>query len=175
MTNLTIDPWPPQVLPQVLHAPPYDFGAILIGCAFLSILVGSVIGKLAGGVLSDRTVTFFARRAARKGDGIERREPEYRLYAMILPVLLMLPALVLFGVGWAQRMSWWVPIVFGTGLYYISNEGVAFDCLQQLRTRRLTVPSPFAPTGRNSLYRADIRCRGRRASSSVVCTAVQLL
>lgn len=95
-----------QVLPQVLHSPPYEFGAILIGCAFLAILVGSVLGKLAGGVLSDHTVTYFARRAARNGDGIERREPEYRLYAMIFPVLLMLPGLILFGVGWAQRMSW---------------------------------------------------------------------
>ncbi|PWN24554.1 MFS general substrate transporter [Jaminaea rosea] len=109
------------ILPQVLHAPAYDFGPILIGCAFLAILVGSVIGKICGGIISDRTVTFLATRNG--ADGVRR--PEYRLWALLLPTLILLPAMILFGYGWADRMAWWVSIVFGAGLYYIGNVAVS--------------------------------------------------
>lgn len=102
------------VLPQVLGSPTYGFTRMLVGCCYIAILVGSVIGKFYGGYGSDWCVTFFTKR---KGDGV--RVPEYRLWNMILPAIIMLPALIVFGYGFGQRMAWWVPVIFGAGLYYI--------------------------------------------------------
>lgn len=107
------------ITPQVLHGEPYNFSAIKVGCAFLAIVVGSTLGKIYGGVGSDWTVTYFAKRSS---TGI--REPEYRLWNMIFPTLLLLTGLVIFGYGFGNRMSWWVPVVFGSGIFYIGLVGV---------------------------------------------------
>ncbi|CAO1624616.1 unnamed protein product [Parajaminaea phylloscopi] len=107
------------IMPQTLAAPPYNFNSVKVGCAFLAIVVGSVLGKIYGGIGSDWTVTYFARR---KGDGI--RQPEYRLWNMVFPALLLLIGLTIFGYGLGDRMSWWVPIVFGAGIHYIGLVGV---------------------------------------------------
>lgn len=81
-------------------------------------LVGALIGKLYGGVGSDWTVSYFARR---NGTG---REPEYRCWNMIPPTVLLIVGTVVFGYGLGERQDWWVPIIFGVGTYYAAMVGV---------------------------------------------------
>lgn len=106
------------VLPQMLPRPPYDFTSILVGCAFLPALVGALIGKLYGGYGSDWTVTYFSRRNG------TAREPEYRCWNMVPTTLLLLVGMVVFGYGLGNRQDWWVPVIFGVGIYYAAMVGV---------------------------------------------------
>lgn len=100
------------LIPQIMAQPPYAFTTMEVACCFLPALVGSVIGKVYGGVGSDWTVSYFARKNA---DG---RQPEYRLWNMIPPTVLLLIGMLVFGFGAGGLMSWWVFIVFGVGIFY---------------------------------------------------------
>lgn len=106
------------LLPQIVAEPPYNFAAVPIGASFMPAVVGSFIGKAYGGIGSDMTVTFFARR---NGDG---RQPEYRCWNMIPPTLLLPAGLLLYGYGFGNTDAWWVGDVLGIGIYYAGLVGV---------------------------------------------------
>lgn len=100
------------VLPQMLPRPPYGFSTISVGLAFLPALVGAVLGKFYGGVGSDWTVSYFARKYQ------TGREPEYRLWNMIPMIVLHVVGCVIFGWGLGNYEKWWVAVIFGIGIYY---------------------------------------------------------
>ncbi|KAI8713848.1 hypothetical protein NCS52_01230600 [Fusarium sp. LHS14.1] len=83
--------------------PPYNFAPNEIGLMNLSKLVGSSIGTLIVGPLSDTLIL----RLARRNDGIY--EPETRLWSLV-PFLPLIPAgALLFGLGLHNGLPW--PII----------------------------------------------------------------
>lgn len=104
------------VVPQIYETPVahggYGFSGEMIGVTFMANFIGSLIGKFAGGILADKTVTFVANRRG----GV--REPEYRLWAMI-PCLILLPAgLLTFGICIDKHTHWIGPLI-GVAVYYV--------------------------------------------------------
>lgn len=77
--------------PAIFGAPPYNFDAAGIGLLALPGFIGSVFGVIYGGLLSDWSILFFARR----NNGIY--EPEMRLYLSAVPVLLEPAGIWLYG------------------------------------------------------------------------------
>lgn len=99
------------VLPQVLSAPPYSFATIPLGCAFLALVPGSIIGMYFGGYFADKTVAVIEKR---KGS----RTPEDRWWALIpmLPVSLL--SLTVFGASIEYKWHWIVMLVFGSVYFF---------------------------------------------------------
>jgi MFS family permease len=64
------------VFPQKFEAAPYDIETIPLGAMFLAFGVGGLLGKWSGGIVGDKTVSYFERR---KGN----RQPEHRLWALV--------------------------------------------------------------------------------------------
>lgn len=64
------------VMPQKFEKPPYNFSEIPLGAAFLAYGVGGVLGKWSGGIVGDKTVTYFERKRG-------NRQPEHRLWALV--------------------------------------------------------------------------------------------
>jgi len=81
----------------------YGFAPWQSGLCFISGLIGSLIGILGGGHISDLTANFLT---ARNG-GI--REPEMRLPAMTIGLVAAPLSLVLYGVGIDNHLHWMVP------------------------------------------------------------------
>jgi multidrug resistance protein len=88
----------------------YEFGSGAVGLTYLGIGVGSMIGLVGVGAVSDRIL--------RKKSANGKMKPEYRLLPMIICSPLM--ALGLFWYGWSakERVFWLVPIV-GTSVFGI--------------------------------------------------------
>ncbi|RMZ82503.1 hypothetical protein DV737_g1993, partial [Chaetothyriales sp. CBS 132003] len=79
-----------------LILPPYNFTAVSIGLMNLPPFIGSCLGFFVGGIMSDRSILWLARR----NRGIY--EPEMRLW-LALPSALLLPAgILMFGFGLAH-------------------------------------------------------------------------
>lgn len=104
------------VSPQVFPRPPWHFTNVQVGLAFIAAAVGALIGKFAGGYVSDWTVDFFVRRS-----GSNARIPEYRLWALLPHVVLLTLGLLLYGIGYNNKLGWPVEVVGGIGVYYVSN------------------------------------------------------
>lgn len=81
----------------------YGFAAWQSGLCFISGIIGSLIGILGGGYVSDLTANFFTTR----NGGI--REPEMRLPAITLGLITAPLSLVLYGVGIDNHLHWMVP------------------------------------------------------------------
>jgi len=75
--------------------PPYNFGDVGIGLLNLPAFIGTLIGFVWGGPLSDWSIVWFTK----KNNGIY--EPEMRLYLATLPALLGPVGLFLYGYGTA--------------------------------------------------------------------------
>lgn len=82
----------------IFSAPPYNFDTAGVGYMSLGPFLGNVVGAVYAAVLSDWSV----KRLARRNGGYF--EPEFRLYLLLLPSLLMGGGLVMFGVT-ADRVS----------------------------------------------------------------------
>lgn len=87
----------------------YGFAAWQSGLCWVSGIIGSIIGIVGGGYISDLTANFFTTR----NGGI--REPEMRLPAMALGLIAAPLSLVLYGVGLNNHLHWIVPTL-GIGL-----------------------------------------------------------
>ncbi|GLA19145.1 hypothetical protein AnigIFM62618_006808 [Aspergillus niger] len=87
----------------------YGFEAWQSGLCFVSSLIGSLIGIMCGGHLSDWTADWFTRR----NGGI--REPEMRLPAIAIGGVCAPVSLILYGVGIQNECHWIVPVL-GLGL-----------------------------------------------------------
>lgn len=115
-------------VPELLQAK-FDLNAEELGLQFLSIVIGSLIGELLGGTLSDRWMT---RR--------QRPEPEFRLWLSYFGFAFTIIGAIVFLVC-AQTSAtgeWSVTPVIGTAIAAIGNQLVttvlityAVDCYPQ--------------------------------------------
>ena len=85
---------------QNFAAPPYNFSAQSVGFTNFALLIGSFIGLLTNGRLSD----WIAARATKKNGGI--REPEMRLPTLIPYVLIMLLGNFVVAFGYQHKWDW---------------------------------------------------------------------
>lgn len=103
------------VLSSWMALPPYNFNASSIGLMSLPAFIGTTLGTLIAGPMSDWWILY----CSRKNKGIY--EPEMRLWVMI-PFIPFVPAgAFMFGFGLADGSSWLL-IAFG---YAICNFGTA--------------------------------------------------
>ncbi|KAF2968839.1 hypothetical protein GQX73_g4744 [Xylaria multiplex] len=93
----------------VAYSNTYDFQPWQVGLAFISAILGSLIGVPAGGQLGDLVADRFTRR----NGGM--RNPEMRLPAMALSLITTPLALILYGVGIQKKLHWICPTI-GLGL-----------------------------------------------------------
>ncbi|KAF4945407.1 hypothetical protein FSARC_14433 [Fusarium sarcochroum] len=96
-------------IPLVFGNPPYNFSTNMIGLVYLACFIGASAGCLVAGSLTDKLAVFMARR----NKGI--KEPEARLWAAVVPMILHPAGSILFGVGAAHGIHW-VGLCFGLGL-----------------------------------------------------------
>lgn len=75
---------------------PYNFGADDVGLMNIAPFIGSCIGFLIGGYLSDVSIVWLSKR----NGGIY--EPEMRLWLLLVSVVLLPGAILMFGIGLAQ-------------------------------------------------------------------------
>ncbi|KAJ3579897.1 hypothetical protein NPX13_g661 [Xylaria arbuscula] len=106
----------------VAYSGAYDFETWQVGLAFLSAILGSVIGIPAGGQLGD----WVADQLTRRNGGI--RYPEMRLPAITLSLVTTPLALILYGVGIEKRLHWICPTI-GLGLLNFSITQATNICL----------------------------------------------
>jgi hypothetical protein len=97
----------------------YGFVPWQSGLCFISGIIGSLIGILGGGYVSDMTANFLTTR----NGGI--REPEMRLPSMTLGLIAAPLSLVLYGVGINNHLHWMVPTL-GLGLSKLLNPASPF-------------------------------------------------
>ncbi|KAJ5746508.1 major facilitator superfamily domain-containing protein [Penicillium odoratum] len=111
----------------------YGFQTYQTGLCFTSSIIGGLIGIAFGGILSDKVANYFT---ARNG-GI--REPEMRLPALIITIILGPLSLILYGVGLQEKLHWIVPtlsfgicehINFAILLCWLTFLGVNFVIVQ---------------------------------------------
>ncbi|KAI0919378.1 hypothetical protein AcV7_006131 [Taiwanofungus camphoratus] len=98
----------------ILSAPPYNFRASSVGLTYIAPMIGMTIGCLYSGWAGDR----FALRCARRTGGV--REPEHRLWLMLLACVLCPSSLILWGVGAAKGVPW-IGLVVGMGMISCST------------------------------------------------------
>jgi MFS family permease len=93
---------------SILNNPPYNFSPAMVGVAYLSPFTFAGIASLWAGNMAD----WVALRLARRNNGI--REPEQRLWVLLLSALLSSGGLILWGVG-ASRGLHFMALIFGIG------------------------------------------------------------
>ncbi|RDW56396.1 hypothetical protein BP5796_13218 [Coleophoma crateriformis] len=91
--------------PAIFNVPPYNFSANGVGLLFIPGFIGSLIGSIYGGPLSDWSILVLAKR----NRGIY--EPEMRLYLSLFPVLVGPAGVWLYGYSALEGMHWIVPCV----------------------------------------------------------------
>ncbi|KAH7042103.1 major facilitator superfamily domain-containing protein [Macrophomina phaseolina] len=117
---------------QILSAAPYNFSSGLVSTAYLSPFVAAGLAAVWSGWSADKLAIFLARR----NGGI--REPEQRLWALLLSGLLCAAGLILWGVGAARGVHWF-GLIFGLGLLafsVVSGGSIALsydvDCFKEI-------------------------------------------
>ncbi|KAH7913793.1 major facilitator superfamily domain-containing protein [Hygrophoropsis aurantiaca] len=98
----------------IFSGAPYNFRASFVGLTYIGPLIGMLIGTFYSGWVGDR----FAVRYARQTGGI--REPEHRLWLMVVSLLLCPSSLILWGVGASKGVSW-AGLVVGMGMISCST------------------------------------------------------
>ncbi|EGO24214.1 hypothetical protein SERLADRAFT_437830 [Serpula lacrymans var. lacrymans S7.9] len=98
----------------ILSDAPYNFRASSVGLTYIGPLVGMFLGTLYSGWIGDK----FAVRHARRTGGV--REPEHRLWLMVVSLFLCPSSLILWGVG-ASRNIHWSGLVIGMGMISCST------------------------------------------------------
>ncbi|KAI1430027.1 major facilitator superfamily domain-containing protein [Xylaria sp. FL1777] len=106
----------------VAYSDAYDFQAWQVGLAFISAILGSLIGIPAGGQLGDVIADWFTRR----NGGI--RDPEMRLPTIALSLITTPLSLILYGVGIQKKLHWICPTI-GLGLLNFSITQATNICL----------------------------------------------
>lgn len=100
---------PVTTLSSVMTLPPYNFGSAQIGLMGIPPFLGTSLGTLVCGPLSD----IIAIRLARKNKGIF--EPEMRLWLSLIFTPFVTAGLFMFGIGLNNGSHWLLP-AFGLGL-----------------------------------------------------------
>ncbi|RVX71610.1 hypothetical protein B0A52_03794 [Exophiala mesophila] len=89
-----------------LGSPPYNFSAKMVGVAYLSPFLGAVAGAILTGPASDKIMLYLARR----NNGV--REPEQRLWMLLVGGVLSMVGLLIWGVGISRGWHYMIPIFF---------------------------------------------------------------
>ncbi|OIW25528.1 MFS general substrate transporter [Coniochaeta ligniaria NRRL 30616] len=97
----------------VLSAPPYNWSTGQVGCIYAGPIIGAALGCLWAGVVADKFTLWLARR----NNGV--REPEQRLWPLLLTSVLSLVGLIVWGVG-AQHQIHWAGLAVGLGILTFS-------------------------------------------------------
>ncbi|KAH7189997.1 major facilitator superfamily domain-containing protein [Fusarium oxysporum] len=97
----------PTVAP-VLSSNPYNWNAALVGCVYAGPIIGAAVACLWVGKAADWIALWLARR----NGGI--REPEQRLWVLLLSGIISSAGLITWGVG-AYYHVHWIGLVFGLG------------------------------------------------------------
>ncbi|KAH9949168.1 major facilitator superfamily domain-containing protein [Amylocystis lapponica] len=116
----------------ILSSPPYNFPAYAVGLSYIAPMVGITLGCMYSGWVGDKYAIHHARRT--RG----WREPEHRLWLMLVSCVLCPASLVLWGVGAAHGVRW-IGLVFGMGMIACSTGigsalslGLALDAYKDL-------------------------------------------
>ncbi|KAG2420000.1 hypothetical protein HFD88_004797 [Aspergillus terreus] len=110
--------------------PPYNFSASGIGLFNLSTFIGTVLGSIAGGPISDWWIV----RQAKLNNGIY--EPEMRLWVLLPGILICPGGILIFGLCMARGIPWIVvavgAAVFGFAFSLIADVSLSYlmDCYQ---------------------------------------------
>lgn len=94
---------------EIYSYAPYNFSTPQVGLTNLGALGGSVLGMFYGG----KFVDWLTIKLARRNNGI--MEPEFRLWAMILPTLFNGGGLLAYGLSSAYGAHWAISVVVGQG------------------------------------------------------------
>jgi MFS family permease len=132
---------PVTTLSSVMTLPPYNFGASQIGLMGLPPFIGTTLGALICGPLSDSIALSLARR----NGGIF--EPEMRLWLAIAFTPLVPAGLFMFGIGLNNGTHWLLP-AFGLGVSAVgivpaSSAALTYltDSYTEVRLTRSSVPN----------------------------------
>lgn len=93
----------------VLSAPPYNWSSALIGSAYTAPIIGAALATVWSGLVADKFTIYLARR----NKGV--REPEQRLWSLVLSGITTTAGLITWGVGAYYGISW-VGLCFGLGM-----------------------------------------------------------
>ncbi len=106
--------------PQVFPRPPWHFTNVQVGLAFLAAAVGALIGKFAGGYVSDWTVNFFVRRNS-NGSLDGKRVPECTVSGRYSArgSAHHRPAALRHRLRQGDGLA--VEVIGGIGVYYVAN------------------------------------------------------
>ncbi len=92
---------------QVYSAPPFNFSALTVGLTNVSPLVGSIFGMLYGGYFVD----YLTIKLSIRNNGV--MEPEFRLWAMVIPTTFNAAGLLAYGIGATSKTNWFVSVGIG--------------------------------------------------------------
>ncbi|EEP77921.1 conserved hypothetical protein [Uncinocarpus reesii 1704] len=99
----------------VLSAAPYAWTAALVGSAYTAPIIGAIFACAWSGIVADKVAIYLARR----NKGV--REPEHRLWPLVVSGVVSTAGLILWGVGASYGIHW-VGLEFGLGM-------LAFGCI----------------------------------------------
>ncbi|KAF5866005.1 hypothetical protein ETB97_001583 [Aspergillus alliaceus] len=105
---------PVTTLSSVMTLPPYSFNASQIGLMGLPLFIGTALGALISGPLSDWIALFLAKR----NGGVF--EPEMRLWLALAFTPLVPAGLFIFGIGLNNGSHWLLP-AFGLGVTSVGS------------------------------------------------------
>ncbi|KAK4183147.1 putative transporter [Podospora australis] len=97
----------------VLASAPYNWTSGLVGCIYTGPIVGAAFGCIWAGAIADRITLWLARR----NNGV--REPEQRLWPLLLTAVLSCIGLIIWGVG-AAHEAHWALLAVGLGILTFS-------------------------------------------------------
>lgn len=103
--NATVSP--------ILSSPPYSWSTGAVGLIYVGPFIGAALGSIWAGHIADRLTLILARR----NKGI--REPEQRLWPLVLAGILSCIGLIIWGVGAAHGAHWAV-LAVGLGILIFS-------------------------------------------------------
>ncbi|KAJ4363224.1 hypothetical protein N0V83_010344 [Neocucurbitaria cava] len=117
---------------SILGSAPYNFKPTMVGVAYLSPFIAAILGCVLSGRIADKLML----RLARRNGGT--REPEQRLWTLLVSGILSSSGLILWGVGASRGIHFMGPI-FGLGFVTIGvvcggsiSLSYAVDCFKEM-------------------------------------------
>ncbi|KAK6465269.1 putative ion transporter [Scheffersomyces coipomensis] len=125
---------------EIYGLPPYNFTPNQVGLTNLGAAIGSFVGMFFGGPFVDYVVIQLSKR----NNGIF--EPEFRLYAHIIPTILNSAGILAYGLTSYSGAHWAISVVLGQGLIGFSMSAAGsislsypIDCYQKIASEGLVL------------------------------------